>query len=419
MSSLGSRIEHVPDHVFEKGETVYVIDSNEFDIYSAKITAIDGDKYTVYYPDYETDEVVTETIRMLPQTQKNNAEFNRQEAIRLRKEKRAKQSSDSEASAGASDDDEFGESDEEEKKKKKKPRKTKTEKKEKPKKEPKPKKEKKEKPKKEPKPKKEKKDKKKKQSSIYFREAYQNGVRNSNDFVIFLEQKYPDKELKMDTLAKGFDEFIIRVNNTPEGEDFQDEYSDDEQMEDDAPEEYKDYGFENVHVSFQDANDLEVADEIIFKSWITVEDSNKERLMNIEFGKDSEDNDTCNAFIFETEDGKKYLILNGQKIELKQEDPDPSTEYFYSRDSTRIEGYEPPTSQYSYAPLFKKGTSYRCSNKPAAIDLWEEMNEKEKKRKEKVAPIGINTNETGLKIKARSHKANLSQGYLEGDDSDD
>ena len=95
MTSLGSRIEHVQDHVFEKGETAYVIDPNEFDIYEVKITQIDGDKYTLYSPDYETDEVVIGTSRLLPQTTKNNAEFKRQEVIRLRKEKKLNENNES------------------------------------------------------------------------------------------------------------------------------------------------------------------------------------------------------------------------------------------------------------------------------------------------------------------------------------
>ena len=91
MTNLESRIKRAPAHVFKKGETVYVIDGNEFDIYEAKITQINGDKYTIYYPDYELYEVIIDTRRLLPKNTKNNKEFKRQERIRLKKEKEQKQ----------------------------------------------------------------------------------------------------------------------------------------------------------------------------------------------------------------------------------------------------------------------------------------------------------------------------------------
>ena len=70
---------------FTVGDIVYVIDENMSDIYEAQVRKIVDDKYSVYYPEYEQDEIVP-IDRMLARTETNKEIFDEQEEIRLRKE---------------------------------------------------------------------------------------------------------------------------------------------------------------------------------------------------------------------------------------------------------------------------------------------------------------------------------------------
>ena len=382
-TQIENKIERLTDHTFQKGEKVYVIDNNLYDIFEAEITDINDDGYDVYYPDYETDEIVG-VERLLPKTNKNNAEYERQERIRVQKEKleerKKKQEYGSESEL--EDDGNYGEDDDEDEapKKKTKPKKEKAPK---PKREPKPKKERIIKPKKEPKPRKQKegpKPKKRRDNDFnLIREAYKNGARDTNSFVSYVETKYADKEFNFEALSKQFEDYM---NQHQEGEvsDFQDDYLDDDENE---PEEMPTFQEESIHI-YKDIQDpLPEADEILFPSWITFDDP--QGVMSINFTPDEDDeyNLLCNAFIYETDDGKKYLILNGQKLELTQEKP-LTDEYFYDKHSTHKDGLS-PKSMYAYTSIYKKNTVYKIGQKPDDVEQIEMVQRKRKKMKE--API--------------------------------
>ncbi|KAK8834377.1 hypothetical protein M9Y10_027685 [Tritrichomonas musculus] len=70
--------------IYHKGEEVYVIDKNKFDIFKAVITHVHGqNKYVVHYPDFpQDDEIVNDRSRILSKTKTNNKIFREQEFIR-------------------------------------------------------------------------------------------------------------------------------------------------------------------------------------------------------------------------------------------------------------------------------------------------------------------------------------------------
>lgn len=80
--------EFVPDHPFKKGEKVYVIDPNGYDIWEGQITDVKDNTYHVHYPEYpEDDGPITETAkRVLVQTKRNKDIFTKQEKIRAERE---------------------------------------------------------------------------------------------------------------------------------------------------------------------------------------------------------------------------------------------------------------------------------------------------------------------------------------------
>lgn len=72
-----------PEHNFEENEEVLVIDKNEFDLYKAKITKIEGNQISIHYPDNpDYDEVLLGFSRILPANRENKRIFNQQEAKR-------------------------------------------------------------------------------------------------------------------------------------------------------------------------------------------------------------------------------------------------------------------------------------------------------------------------------------------------
>ncbi|KAH0789799.1 Mitotic apparatus protein [Histomonas meleagridis] len=94
------------DQQFEVGQKIYVIDPNEFDIYEAQISAIDGNKYQIHYPDYPDDDGEIEgTKRFLIKTEKNNKIFEEQDRIRLQEEARALEEEEEEAESQEDEDD--------------------------------------------------------------------------------------------------------------------------------------------------------------------------------------------------------------------------------------------------------------------------------------------------------------------------
>ena len=79
--------ERTPDHVFRCKEHIYIIDVNKYDLWEAIILKVDGNSYTITYPDYNSEsEIIINTDRFLVQTKINNKIFQKQESIRLKKD---------------------------------------------------------------------------------------------------------------------------------------------------------------------------------------------------------------------------------------------------------------------------------------------------------------------------------------------
>ena len=77
------QFERVNDYEFKEKETVYVIDKNDYDIWEAKIMKIEGQKFSVHYPDYTSDdEDITDVNRILVSTKINKRIYNIQESKR-------------------------------------------------------------------------------------------------------------------------------------------------------------------------------------------------------------------------------------------------------------------------------------------------------------------------------------------------
>lgn len=75
--------EIVKDHEFKVKEVVFVIDPNGYDIWEANITAVDGNKYSVHYPDFPNeDTVLDDKSRILVDTRVNRRIYNNQETAR-------------------------------------------------------------------------------------------------------------------------------------------------------------------------------------------------------------------------------------------------------------------------------------------------------------------------------------------------
>ena len=75
------------DHKFVKGEKIYVIDENKYDIYEAEIQDVIDGKFKIHYPDYpQDDKTYDDSKRFLLRNDENKAIFDEQEKIRLEKE---------------------------------------------------------------------------------------------------------------------------------------------------------------------------------------------------------------------------------------------------------------------------------------------------------------------------------------------
>lgn len=83
--------ERVENHQFQKDEEVYMIDPNGLDLWEGIIEKVEGNKYSIHYPEFPTDdEDVEGTDRVLVRTDKNKEIYNNQEKIRAEKEEEIK-----------------------------------------------------------------------------------------------------------------------------------------------------------------------------------------------------------------------------------------------------------------------------------------------------------------------------------------
>ena len=72
-----------PKHVWKKGEKLFVIDTNGFDIYEAELKYVSPIAWHVHYPDYpEDDFTARSTERFLVMNETNLKIFDEQQNIR-------------------------------------------------------------------------------------------------------------------------------------------------------------------------------------------------------------------------------------------------------------------------------------------------------------------------------------------------
>lgn len=89
--------EFVADHKFAKGEKVYVIEPNGYDIWEAEINEVKSNgTYAVHYPAFPEDDcdISEEDKRILVQTKKNKKIFDEQEEVRNEKEEESEEAED-------------------------------------------------------------------------------------------------------------------------------------------------------------------------------------------------------------------------------------------------------------------------------------------------------------------------------------
>jgi len=87
MSEL-PQFERVAEHVYQKGEKIYVIDENDYDIYAAHIHDVKENAWDIHFPEYpDDDKVFNTTSRFLVSTPVNDKIFEEQDKIRLELEK--------------------------------------------------------------------------------------------------------------------------------------------------------------------------------------------------------------------------------------------------------------------------------------------------------------------------------------------
>ncbi|KAH0787026.1 Mitotic apparatus protein [Histomonas meleagridis] len=316
--------ERIDNPVFHVDEYVYVISTNEYDIYEAVVTSVDGDNYHVHYPDYpDDDETVEGTERILKETEQNKKIFNKQERIRLAKEKRMESDSD----------EDFIEDDMPKKKKKKREPKPKPEKK---KREPRPKKE--HKPR-EPKPKKEGKRRTKEHHTDPLKIKLNDVLRRAqsqrlpvDEFDAFLKREYRDDEevyRRRDELQEKYEAIHAKTvsGGTPA---IQQNLYDEENSSDDYYDYYDEQPEEVVQVF--DPETI-VLPERRCKS---IDPCTELKLNSLKFQKKDEnysilfdDDGNSNCFIYRTDTGIEYLILNGYKFEIRNMNQDTSDLLYY------------------------------------------------------------------------------------------
>lgn len=117
-----------PNHEFKSKEKVYLIDTNGYDIWEAKITAVDGNKYTVQLlEDRKHTETVEGTERLLAWTRANTKICKEQDIRRASNNKASSESDEAEEDADEEEGPDFVDDDDEPSKgkKQKKPSKSK------------------------------------------------------------------------------------------------------------------------------------------------------------------------------------------------------------------------------------------------------------------------------------------------------
>ena len=76
-------------HVFREGDIIFMIDDNQYDIYTIKIMRKKKNIYDIIYPDYPDERCTVEgTERFLMQTERNLSIFEEQEKKRIEKEEK-------------------------------------------------------------------------------------------------------------------------------------------------------------------------------------------------------------------------------------------------------------------------------------------------------------------------------------------
>ena len=77
------QFEYSPEHKYQIGEKIYVIDPNGYDIWEAEIVEIGTTSWFVHFPDYPEDDGQYETPdQFLLRTEKNRSIFEKQEKAR-------------------------------------------------------------------------------------------------------------------------------------------------------------------------------------------------------------------------------------------------------------------------------------------------------------------------------------------------
>jgi hypothetical protein len=336
--------ERFPDHEFQIGEPIYVLDPNEFDIWTAEVTEVLEDELGVHYPDWPEDDGPVPRIRCLVVSDKNRVIFEDQERTRAEKERQLSSGGEFESS---SDSDEETARKRKMKKKGKKPPKEKKppkakkppkEKKVRPPREPKPHKEKKERVKKERKPKQEKKKdvSQGKRENLILNRARMDQVRTIEDFEDFLDRHYGDDQevlLMRDELIRRYQRYASQRHDGDSSEDLFDS-SGSEEVESSSSEIEERY-YEPEYMRLPPTEDVIDGFGIRMPSYLSVglssASSNKEGILFDEDGN-------ANCFIYEVSENEKWLILNGHKFRIKALGDSAHPEFYCCRDVEVVDG---------------------------------------------------------------------------------
>ena len=339
-----TKIEQKLDHIFKVNEKIYILESNEYDIFEAIITKIENGVFSVHYPDWpDDDRDFNSTKRFYPQTDKNTKEFLRQEIVRSNKTKSRNEGSDDE-SRSSSDDFSDNEKNKKNKKKIKKPSKIIEEPiiKEKIIKE-KPIKEKiiKEKPNKEKFSQKEshsQKEKLKHKNEKQKKEIIKKSIiNNEKDIYKWIKKAIKDnidsdqsflEFLRSNNVSINDEREYINKFNRYLREKYQNDQSTDDygltDENDSDKDTFKKLESERIYPPIKQNNDLIKVNELIVPKWINI---NQNTGFSINFkGKNS------NSFIYKTKDNRTFLILNGFALEFqttKINNIDDSNKIFY------------------------------------------------------------------------------------------
>lgn len=328
MDKKDCNFERDENHQFQVGEKVYVIEKGGIDIFEAEIVKVGQKLFSVHFPEYPEDDGKVGLSRLLQQTARNKEIFEKQEEIRKRRAEEEDEAEpeanneeeEEEEAAGESDDEEVVETVEEEeksektKKKAAKPKEPKAPRKPREPKERKP---------REPKPKKPSAAAIRKALTGVLREAKQNNIKTLERFESWIDEKYAEDELvtnNRDQLIERFNSThkkpgkTVRVRVEPNHREYSDSgnYSSDDESEEirydhpevirippsSAPSEIDGAGIKFPGcLSFETDRDDETSMDMIIK---------------FEEGY-------ANCFIYRTQN-EQYLILNGMKFKLKQEE---------------------------------------------------------------------------------------------------